>query len=163
MPFACPPCAALFCLFTCERAPHASASDPFEETKKLLAEAMETGSAASDEDFSDDEVDEVDEVDEGDSDGSNGISDYDTSEEDHLLVDDVHLSLMKTRSATKRAKRVPRCENKNYPASNVVSFCARSSHCAGYARSVRRARSIRCAELCSKARKCGAQLIKQEC
>ena len=35
---------------------------------------METGSAASDEDFLDDEVDEVDE---GDSDGSNGISDYD--------------------------------------------------------------------------------------
>ena len=47
---------------------------------------METGSADSDEDFSDDEVDE------GDSDGSNGISDYDISEEDHLLVDDVDRS-----------------------------------------------------------------------
>ena len=79
---------------------------------------METGSAASDEDFSDDEVDE------GDSDGSNGISDYDTSQEDHLLVDDVDLSLMKTRSATKRAKRASSCENKNNPASNVVSSAA---------------------------------------
>ena len=106
---------------TCEQAPHASASDPFEETKKLLAEAMETGSGASDEDFSDDEVDDVDE---GDSDGSNGISDYDTSEEDHLLVDDVDLSLMKTRSATKRAKRASSCEIKNNPASNVVSSAA---------------------------------------
>ena len=36
---------------TCKQAPHASASDPFEETKKLLAKAMEIGSAASDEDF----------------------------------------------------------------------------------------------------------------
>ena len=79
---------------------------------------METGSADSDEDFSDDEVDE------GDSDGSNGISDYNTSEEDHLLVDDVDLSLMKTRSATKRAKRSSSCENKNNPASNIVSSAA---------------------------------------
>ena len=37
-------------------------------------------------------------------DESNDISDYDTSEEDHLLADDVDLSLWKTRSATKRAK-----------------------------------------------------------
>ena len=65
---------------------------------------METGSAASDEDFLDDEVDEVDE---GDSEGSNGISDYDTSEEDHLLV-----------------QRASSCENKNNPASNVISSAA---------------------------------------
>ena len=46
----------------------------------------------------------VGEVDEEASD--NDISDYDTSEEDHLMVEDVDLSFGKTRSATKRAKRV---------------------------------------------------------
>ena len=73
----------------CERAPPVSVTDPFEETKMLLAEAMDTS---------------VDEVDEEAS--NNDISDYDTSEEDHLIVEDVDLSLGKTRSATKRAKRV---------------------------------------------------------
>ena len=42
-------------------------------------------------------------------------------------MDDVDLSLMKTRSATKRAKRASRCENKNSPASNVVSSAAAAS------------------------------------
>ena len=83
-----------------EWAPQASVPDPFEETKMLLAEAMDTESVASDVDDQDSEVDEVDEA---VSDGSNGISDYDTSEEDHLL-EDVDLSLEKTRSASKRAK-----------------------------------------------------------
>ena len=36
-------------------------------------------------------------------------------------MDDVDLSLMKTRSATKRAKRASSSENQNSPASNVVS------------------------------------------
>ena len=75
--------------------------DAFEETKLLLAEAMEVGSAASDIDYSASEVDEGDEVDSE----SDAISDYDTSEEDHLLAEDVDLSLKKTRSATKRDKR----------------------------------------------------------
>ena len=75
--------------------------DAFEETKLLLAEALEVGSAASDIDYSASEVDEGDEVDSE----SDAISDYDTSEEDHLLAEDVDLSLKKTRSATKRAKR----------------------------------------------------------
>ena len=73
----------------------------FEETKQLLAEAMETHSVASDDDYIDSEVGEVDEEA-----SNNDISDYHTSEEDHLMVEDVDLSLGKTRSATKRAKRV---------------------------------------------------------
>ena len=43
----------------CERAPPASVPDPFEETKMLLAEAMDTESVASDVDYPDSEVDEV--------------------------------------------------------------------------------------------------------
>ena len=39
-------------------------------------------------------------------------------------MDDVDLSLMKTRSATKRAKRASSRENKSNPASNVVSSAA---------------------------------------
>ena len=54
----------------CERAPPASVTDPFDETKMLLAEAMDTESVASDIDYPDSEVDEVDEA---VSDGSNGI------------------------------------------------------------------------------------------
>ena len=46
------------------------------------------------------------------------------SDEDHLFVDDVDPSLMKTRSATKRAKRASSCENQSNPASNVVSSVA---------------------------------------
>ena len=84
-----------------QRAPPVSVTDPFEETKMLLAEAMDTESVASDVDYTDSEVDEVDEEA-----SNNDISDYDTSEEDHLIVEDVDLSLGKTRSATKRAKRV---------------------------------------------------------
>ena len=85
----------------CERAPPVILPDPFEETKMLLAEAMDTDTIASDVDYTDSEVDEVDEEA-----SNNDISDYDTSEEDHLMVEDVDLSLGKTRSATKRAKRV---------------------------------------------------------
>ena len=104
----------------CERAPPASLPDPFEETKMLLTEAKETESVASDEDYTDSEVDEVDEA---VSDGSNGISDYDTSEEDHLL-EDVDLSLEKTRSASKRAKRDSGMESRNAPALAVSSSAA---------------------------------------
>ena len=83
----------------------------------LLAEAMDTESVASDVDYPNSEVDEVDEA---VSDGSNGISDYDTSEEDHLL-EDVDLSLKKTRSASKRAKRESGVESRNAPAPAVSS------------------------------------------
>ena len=75
--------------------------DQFEETKQLLAETMETHSVTSDNDYIDSEVGEVDEEA-----SDNDISDYDMSEENHLMVEDVDLSLGKTRSATKRSKRV---------------------------------------------------------
>ena len=39
-------------------------------------------------------------------------------------MDDVDLSLMKNRSATKHAKRASSCENKNNPPSNVFSSAA---------------------------------------
>ena len=104
----------------CERAPPARVPDPFEESKMLLAEAMDTESVASDVDYTDSEVDEVDEA---VSDGSNGISDYDTSEEDHLL-EDVDLSLEKTRSASKRAKRESSVQSRNAPAPAVSSSAA---------------------------------------
>ena len=68
----------------CERATPVSVPDPFDETEMLLAEPMDTESVASDVDYPDSEVGEVDEA---VSDGWNGISDYDTSEEDHLLED----------------------------------------------------------------------------
>ena len=103
-----------------ERAPPASVPDPFEETKMLLAEAMDTESVTSDVDYPDSEVDEVDEA---VTDGSNGISDYDTSEEDHLL-EDVDLSLEKTRSASKRAKRESGVESRNAPDLAVSSSAA---------------------------------------
>ena len=103
-----------------ERAPPASVPDPFEETKMLLAEAMDTESVASDVDYPDSEVDKVDEA---VSDGSNGISEYDTSKEDHLL-EDVDLSLEKSRSASKRAKRGSGMECRNAPAPAVSSFAA---------------------------------------
>ena len=90
------------------------------ETKMLLAEAMDTESVASDEDYPDSEVDEVDEA---VSDGSNGISDYDISGEDHLL-EDVDLSLEKTRSASERAKRESGVESRNAPAPAVSSSAA---------------------------------------
>ena len=54
-----------------ERAPPAIVPDPFEETKMLLAEAMDTESVASDVDYTDSELDEVDKA---VGDGSNGIS-----------------------------------------------------------------------------------------
>ena len=54
-----------------------------------------------------DEFSDIEEPEES-GDESNYISDYDTSEEDHLLADDVDLSLGKTRSATKRAKSAVR-------------------------------------------------------
>ena len=81
---------------------------------------MDTESVASDVDYPDSEVDEVDEA---VSDGSNGISDYDTLEEDHLL-EDVDLSLEKTRSASKRAKRESGVESRNAPAPAVSSSAA---------------------------------------
>ena len=81
-----------------EHGPQVGTQDPFEETKQLLAEAMETQSVASDDDYIDSEVDEEA--------SDNDISDYDTSEEDHLMVENLDLSFGKTRSATKRAKRV---------------------------------------------------------
>ena len=84
-----------------EHGPQVGTQGPLEETKQLLAEAMETQSVASDHDYIDSEVGEVDEEA-----SDNDISDYDTSEEDHLMVEDVDLSLGKTRSATKHAKRV---------------------------------------------------------
>ena len=104
----------------CERPPPASVPDPFEETKMLLAEAMDTGSVASDVDYTESEVDEVDEA---VSDGANGISDYDTFKEDHLL-EDVYLSLEKTRSASKRAKRDAGVQSRNAPAPAVSSSAA---------------------------------------
>ena len=64
-----------------EPTPSASVPDPFEETKMLLAEPMDTESVASDVDYTDSEVDEAV------SDGLNGISDYDTSEEDYYYAD----------------------------------------------------------------------------
>ena len=45
----------------CERAPPVSVTDPFEDTKMRLAEAINTESVASDVDYTDSEVDEVDE------------------------------------------------------------------------------------------------------
>ena len=93
--------------------------DPFEETKRLLAEAMETESV--DDEFSDNEEPEPS------ADESNDISDYDTSEEDHLLADDVDLSLGKTRSATKRAKSAVRSrhpDNSDPKAPSVSSSAA---------------------------------------
>ena len=93
--------------------------DPFEETKRLLAEAMETESV--DDEFSDNEEPEASD------DESNDISDYDTSEEDHLLADNVDLSLETTRSATKRAKSAVRSrhpENSDPKAPSVSSSAA---------------------------------------
>ena len=60
-------------------------------------------------------------------DESNDISDYDTSEQDHLLADDVDLSLGKTRSTTKRAKSAVRSrdpENSDPKAPSVSSSAA---------------------------------------
>ena len=51
------------------------------------------------------------------------ISDYDTSEEDHLL-EDVDLSLEKTRSASMRAKRESGVQSRNAPAHAVSSSAA---------------------------------------
>ena len=93
--------------------------DPFEETKRLLGEAMETESV--DDEFSDNEEPEPS------ADESNDISDYDTSEEDHLLADDVDLSFGKTRSATKRAKSAVRSrhpDNSDPKAPSVSSSAA---------------------------------------
>ena len=93
--------------------------DPCEETKRLLAEAMDTESV--DDEFSDNEEPEAP------GDESNDISDYDTSEEDHLLADDVDLSLGKTSSATKRVKSAVRSrhpENSDPKAPSVSSSAA---------------------------------------
>ena len=81
---------------------------------------MDTESVASDVDYPDGEVDEVVVA---VSDGSNGVSDYDTSEEDHLLKDG-DLSLEKTRSASKPAKRESGVESRNAPAPAVCSSAA---------------------------------------
>ena len=75
---------------------------------------------ASDVDYTDSEEDEVDEA---VSDGSNGISNYDTSEEDHLL-EDVDLSLEKARSTSKRTKHESGVESRNAPAPAVSSAAA---------------------------------------
>ena len=64
---------------------------------------------------------------EASADESNDISDYDTSEEDHLLADDVDLSLGKTRSATKRNKSAFRSrhpDNSDPKAPSVSSSAA---------------------------------------
>ena len=74
----------------------------------------------------DDEFSDNDEPEASD-DESNDISDYDTSEQDHLLGDDVDLSLGKTRSVTKRAKSAVRSrdpENSDPKAPSVSSSAA---------------------------------------
>ena len=71
-----------------------------------------------DDEFSDNEEPEAS-VDE-----SNDISDYDTSEEDHLLADDVDLSLGKTKKRSKSAVRCRDPDNSDPKAPSVSSSVA---------------------------------------
>ena len=113
--------------------------DPFEETKHLLAGAMETESV--DDEFSDNKEPEAS------ADESNDISDYDTSEEDHFLAGDVDLSLGKTRSATKRAKSAVRSRHADNsdPKPPSVSYSAAEAPAAPAAPAARDAPAMKAA------------------